>query len=47
MIRIILKKGEIDMTKTIGLICGSLRKDSYNRVIAQALADMDDSIKFH
>jgi chromate reductase len=35
------------MTKTIGLICGSLRKDSYNRVIAQALADMDDSIKFH
>lgn len=35
------------MTKTIGLICGSLRKDSYNRVIAQALTDMDDSIKFH
>ncbi|QED47981.1 NADPH-dependent FMN reductase [Cytobacillus dafuensis] len=34
------------MTKSIGLICGSLRKDSYNRIIAQALIDMDDSIKF-
>ncbi|MBP0725283.1 NAD(P)H-dependent oxidoreductase [Bacillus sp. RG28] len=34
------------MTKTIGLICGSLRKNSYNRIIAQALIDMDDFIKF-
>lgn len=34
------------MTKTIGLICGSLRKDSYNRIIAQSLIDMDDSIQF-
>ncbi|WP_445490833.1 NAD(P)H-dependent oxidoreductase [Niallia sp. 03133] len=34
------------MTKTIGLICGSLWKDSYNRIIAQALAKMADSIDF-
>ncbi|MCM3541018.1 NADPH-dependent FMN reductase [Priestia endophytica] len=34
------------MTKTIGLICGSLRKDSYNRIIAQSLKNMDDSIQF-
>ncbi|MGZ9793015.1 NADPH-dependent FMN reductase [Bacillus atrophaeus] len=34
------------MTKTIGLICGSLRKDSYNRIVAQSLMDMDDSIQF-
>jgi chromate reductase, NAD(P)H dehydrogenase (quinone) len=32
------------MIKTIGLICGSLRKDFYNRIIAQSLKDMDDSI---
>ncbi|MEC0992512.1 hypothetical protein P8923_16540 [Bacillus atrophaeus] len=25
---------------------GSLRKDSYNRIIAQSLMDMDDSIQF-
>lgn len=35
------------MTKKIGLICGSLRKDSFNRIIAQALTTMDDSIEFH
>ncbi|RBP91447.1 chromate reductase [Cytobacillus firmus] len=34
------------MTQTIGLICGSLRKGSYNRIIAQALTTMDDSIEF-
>ncbi|MCR8868244.1 NADPH-dependent FMN reductase [Bacillus sp. AFS026049] len=34
------------MTKTIGLICGSLRKDSYNRIIAQSLTEMDDSHQF-
>jgi chromate reductase len=34
------------MIKTIGLICGSLRKDSYNRIIAQSLKDMDNSIQF-
>lgn len=34
------------MIKTIGLICGSLPKDSYNRIIAQSLKDMDDSIQF-
>lgn len=34
------------MTKTIGLICGSLRKNSYNRIIAQSLAEMDDSLEF-
>lgn len=34
------------MTKTIGLICGSLRKDSYNRMIAQSLVDMDDTAEF-
>jgi chromate reductase, NAD(P)H dehydrogenase (quinone) len=31
------------MTKTIGLICGSLRENSYNRIVAQTLADMDES----
>jgi chromate reductase len=39
-------KGEIDMTKTIGLICGSLRKSSYNRIIAQSLVDMEDNTEF-
>jgi chromate reductase len=34
------------MTKTIGLICGSLRKDSYNRIIAQSLVDIDDAAEF-
>ncbi|WHY94572.1 NADPH-dependent FMN reductase [Neobacillus cucumis] len=34
------------MTKTIGLICGSLRKNSYNRIIAQSLAELDDSNLF-
>lgn len=34
------------MTKTIGLICGSLRKNSYNRMIAQSLTEMDNSIEF-
>ncbi|MGZ9869963.1 hypothetical protein ACU3L3_16270 [Priestia endophytica] len=34
------------MIKTIGLICGRLRKDSYNRIIAQSLKDMDHSIQF-
>lgn len=34
------------MTKTIGLICGSLRKNSYNRIIAQSLTDLDDSHQF-
>lgn len=34
------------MTKTIGLICGSLRKNSYNRIIAQSLTGMDDSHQF-
>ncbi|MCR8868457.1 hypothetical protein [Peribacillus frigoritolerans] len=30
------------MTRTIGLICGSLR-ENYNRIIAQSLIDMVDS----
>ncbi|GIO10248.1 FMN reductase [Brevibacillus reuszeri] len=34
------------MSKTIGIICGSLRKNSYNRIIAQALTEMDDSVEF-
>ncbi len=34
------------MTKTIGLICGSLRKNSYNRVIAQSLIDFDNAAQF-
>ncbi|QQD81236.1 NAD(P)H-dependent oxidoreductase [Bacillus siamensis] len=34
------------MTKTIGLICGSLRKNSYNRAIAQSLIDLDHSAQF-
>lgn len=34
------------MTKTIGLICGSLRKNSFNRIIAQSLTDMYDSVQF-
>ncbi len=34
------------MTKTIGLICGSLRKNSYNRAIAQSLIDFDNAAQF-
>lgn len=34
------------MTKTIGLICGSLRKNSYNRAIAQSLFDFDNAAQF-
>nr|WP_225989175.1 hypothetical protein [Peribacillus frigoritolerans] len=31
---------------TNGLICGSLRENSYNRIIAQSLTDMVDSYQF-
>ncbi|MCZ0874028.1 hypothetical protein OTG27_17740 [Peribacillus sp. AS_1] len=31
------------MTRTIGLIRGSLRENPYNRIIAQSLIDMVDS----
>ncbi|MGG4264792.1 NADPH-dependent FMN reductase [Peribacillus simplex] len=34
------------MTRTIGLICGSLRENSYNRIIAESLIDMVDSYQF-
>ncbi|ODG90991.1 hypothetical protein BED47_08100 [Gottfriedia luciferensis] len=34
------------MSNTIGLICGSLRKNSYNRIIAQSLTEMVDSHQF-
>ena len=34
------------MTRTIGLICGSLRENSYNRIIAHSLTDMVDSYQF-
>jgi chromate reductase, NAD(P)H dehydrogenase (quinone) len=34
------------MTKTIGLICGSLRKNSYNRIIAQSLTELNDAHQF-
>ncbi|MFF2754932.1 NADPH-dependent FMN reductase [Psychrobacillus sp. NPDC058041] len=34
------------MTKIIGLICGSLRRNSYNRIIAQSLIEMDNSVEF-
>lgn len=34
------------MLKTIGLICGSLREKSYNRIIAQSLTDMSDAAQF-
>ncbi|MBT2738640.1 NADPH-dependent FMN reductase [Bacillus sp. ISL-7] len=34
------------MPKTIGLICGSLRKNSYNRIVAQSLTDMSDAAQF-
>ncbi|WP_057913763.1 NADPH-dependent FMN reductase [Peribacillus muralis] len=34
------------MTNTIGLICGSLRRNSYNRIIAQSLAEMVDAYQF-
>ncbi|MCM3654135.1 NADPH-dependent FMN reductase [Metabacillus litoralis] len=34
------------MNKTIGLICGSLRKNSYNRIIAKSLTELDDSHQF-
>lgn len=40
------KRGGNYVTKTIGLICGSLRANSYNRIIAQSLTDMDESILF-
>jgi chromate reductase len=40
------KRGGNYVTKTIGLICGSLRANSYNRIIAQSLTDMDDSSLF-
>ncbi len=32
--------------KQIGIICGSLRKDSYHRIIGENLAKMDDSVSF-
>jgi chromate reductase len=34
------------VSKTIGLICGSLREKSYNRIIAQSLTDMSDAVQF-
>ncbi|WP_138751408.1 NADPH-dependent FMN reductase [Paenibacillus sinopodophylli] len=34
------------MSKKIGLIVGSLRKDSYNRMVAQKLAELDASVSF-
>ncbi len=34
------------MTKTIGLICGSLRKNSYDRMIAESLTILDDSAQY-
>ena len=34
------------MTRTIVLICGSLRENSYNRIIAQRLTDMVVSYQF-
>ncbi|MGG4147301.1 NADPH-dependent FMN reductase [Paenibacillus algorifonticola] len=34
------------MAKTIGLIVGSLRKNSYNRMVAQTLSELDASIVF-
>ncbi|MGF9853560.1 NADPH-dependent FMN reductase [Bacillus paramobilis] len=34
------------MTKSIGLISGSLRKNSYNRIIAKSLINMDNSVEF-
>lgn len=40
------ERGGNCMSKTIGIICGSLRKNSYNRIIAQALTEMDDSVEF-
>jgi chromate reductase, NAD(P)H dehydrogenase (quinone) len=46
MIKSDFKQGGNYMTKTIGLICGSLRKNSFNRIIAQSLTDMDDSVQF-
>ncbi|WP_028596497.1 NADPH-dependent FMN reductase [Paenibacillus assamensis] len=35
------------MSKKIGLICGSLRKNSYNRMIANTIADLNLSATFH
>ncbi|UOY92356.1 NAD(P)H-dependent oxidoreductase [Ectobacillus sp. JY-23] len=35
------------MTKHMGVICGSLRKNSYNRTIGEAVIEMDDSAAFH
>lgn len=37
---------ELGAMKHIGIICGSLRKDSYNRIIGENLAKMDDTVSF-
>ena len=42
----ISNKEGISMPKTIGLISGSLRKNSYNRIVAQSLTDMSDDAQF-
>ncbi|WP_210610057.1 NADPH-dependent FMN reductase [Priestia flexa] len=34
------------MATTIGIICGSLREQSYNRIIAQSLIQMNKSVQF-
>ena len=34
------------MMKQIGLICGSLRKNSYNHIIGENLTKMNDTVSF-
>jgi chromate reductase, NAD(P)H dehydrogenase (quinone) len=46
LLKLISNKEGISMPKTIGLICGSLRKNSYNRIVAQSLTDMSDAAQF-
>lgn len=40
-------KEGVCLSKTIGLICGSLRENSYNKIIAQSLKDMSNTVQFH
>ena len=43
---IIIHFGGVITMKQIGLICGSLRKNSYNRIIGENLTKMNDTVSF-
>jgi chromate reductase len=36
----------MNMTKKVGLMVGSLRSGSYNKIIASALTELDDSVEY-